>query len=125
MNPLLEQLEQHLIASGVTVPIMLDTLMEKPDDAVAIYEYQGINALPQFAVSLRSIQIVVRAKTVAKATLLIGSIYNMFLTDDGIVTIGTMAPCPVNLRQRPFKLKTDEKGRLLYCFNMGITTNEK
>lgn len=124
MNFLLEQIEQHIVLGGVTEAIGIDTLLEKPDDTVAIYEYQGINSIPQYGLSLRSVQIVVRSKTVAKASSLIDTIYKMFKSEDGVFTIGNLPACLVNLRQRPFKFKVDDKGRVLYCFNLGITTQD-
>lgn len=125
MTGLLNDFVTYLKA-GLTKPpvfytdIMLDEVGR--ETAVAVYEYTGSTGIPQVEAIHRSIQIAVRGKKHQEAKNIAFELYKMLRTEDGIIFLTPQRWGTINLRQSPFKLKVDEKGRPYYAFNLGITT---
>lgn len=124
MANLLQDFETYFTTMGVITAgaFYKNTMLDTPDSAAAVYEYQGSVGLPQIASALRSIQIVARDKTDAGARAQINLLYNSLVTDDGILDLAPLRWSMIALRQPPFKMKVDTAGRTYYCFNVGVTT---
>lgn len=124
MKDLLMDLEAYLTSVSLSgrPPIFKDNMLDSPDTAIALYEYQGNAPLPQIAGTLRSVQVVTRAKVPFQAKQLANEVYKHLQTEEGILNLTEERWCVLTLRQPPFKLKVDNSGRTYYCFNLGITT---
>lgn len=123
MADLLSDIEAYIKgASKIVFPFFKDHIEDKPDTAIALYEYTGQSPTAQVEGVLRSVQVVVRSKSPAEAKHCINEIYKLLLTEDSVVDFTASRWALVSLRQPPFKMKVDEKGRVYYVFNAGITT---
>jgi hypothetical protein len=109
----------QLLHDGV---LHMDNLPQEGDNALALYEYEGVGSLSQIGSSTRSLQLVVRHKSARAARTKAWELYRSLQSDDGIVYLTTTRWTLIHLRQPPFKLKVDEAGRSYYCFNLSITT---
>ena len=124
MADLLSDIKTYFTSLGI-VPkniVFKDYMPNKPDNAVAIYEYSGGVPLPQIDGVHRSVQVVVRSKNNAEARSKINALYASLQTEDGILNFTPGRWAMVHLRQTPFKMKTDESERHYFVFNVGITT---
>lgn len=124
MADLLSDIKTYFTSLGI-VPdniVFKDYMPNKPDTAVAIYEYSGGTPLPQIDGVHRSVQVVVRSKNASEARSKINALYASLQTEDGILNFTPERWAMVYLRQTPFKMKTDESERHYFVFNMGITT---
>lgn len=123
MAHLLDDFEAYFTGAGLATGVVYkDTIPDNPDTAIAIFEYAGSGGPAQVAGALRSIQIVSRALKVADARKKALELYASLVTEDGIINLTPERWGQINLRQTPFKMKVDEKGRNYYAFNLGITT---
>jgi hypothetical protein len=102
--------------------VFKDYMPNKPDTAVALYEYGGAVDVPQIEGATRSVQVCVRSKSTAEARTIINSLYASLQTEDGILNLTPERWTTVALRQLPFKMKTDEQDRNYYVFNVYFTT---
>lgn len=125
MATLLEDLKSYLVEGGVVPPDLctLDSMPDKPDYVVTLYEYQGASPPPQIASAHYSVQIVVRAKKSTEAKQKAWDIYKALETEDGYLNITPTRWSMVYLREPPFRMKVDNSGRLHYGFNLGITSH--
>lgn len=119
---LLEDIKTFLVNNGVVVPINRDHMPDEPDTAIALYEYEGSLPSPQIAGATRPVQVVVRSKRPTEASELSYVIMKLLRTEDGILQLTEDRWSAINIRQVPFKMKTDEAGRVYYCFNSYFTT---
>jgi len=125
MTDLLADIKKYLVAGGIKSDLVaLDAIPDTPDEAVAIYEYQGNSPLAQISGVSRPIQIVTRDIVSTKARTQARTIYGLLKTEDSLINFTTERWAALHLRQPPFKFKTDEAGRSYYAFNMQVTTYE-
>lgn len=109
------------LATQKDVDIFSDYLPDEPDSCISLLEYAGSGA-PWYAdMSVRSVQVNVRAKTVAEAKERVWKIYHLFHQPEPIIKIEDRT-CIISLRSTPIKIATDSHSRVRYAFNMGITT---
>jgi hypothetical protein len=121
---LLRDIKSYVVANtGINTSIItLDAMGDSPDTAIALYEYEGVSPIPQITSVTRSVQVVARSKSASEAHRLSSEIYRSLLTENGILNLTADRWSAINLRQVPFKFKTDEAGRVYYCFNLSLTT---
>lgn len=121
---LLRDLKSYIVANTdiESKIISVDAMGEEPELAVALYEYEGVSPIPQITSVTRPVQVVVRSKSASQAHKLSSDIYKSLLTENGIINLTVDRWSAINLRQVPFKFKTDEAGRVYYCFNLSLTT---
>ena len=124
MADLLQDFESYFKSKNVNTLIFRDTMPDKPDNAIALYEYQGSKDFPQIDGATRPVQIVVRDKSATAAKVLARQLYNLLQTDDSILYLTAERWAIVYLKEPPFKLKADDKDRIYYCFNVITTTYE-
>lgn len=124
MKDLLTDIESFLKAEQLDegVAIFKDSMQEKPDFAICLYEYGGSTPLPQIQGATRPVQIVVRSAKVSEAKTRINAIYNTLCTEDGIISFTPERWAMIAIQQPPFRMKVDDKGRVYYCFNVVTTT---
>lgn len=124
MNDLLKDFESYFTSLDVieSGKFFRDTMPDMPDSLVCVFEYSGQGSIPQIQTANRSIQIAVRDKNATVAMQKAKQLYGTLITEDGILSLTEVRWCMVHLRQTPFKIRVDEKGRSYYGFNVGVTT---
>jgi len=126
MAALLDDIATYLIsktfATAIGVDIFTDFVSDKPDHLISLNEYGGDGDVTFETVTQRSVQILVRDKdgSIAKSTA--WNIYNLLKEDNHKIKFTSTRLGIVYLRQTPFKNRTDQNKRVLYGFNIGITT---
>jgi hypothetical protein len=134
VSDLLMDLAEYLADEGVTegpnVDTFLDDRPEEPDKVVSLIEYAGSPTPTGSNVVERSIQVSVRSSLADPnwARTKIWEIFNKLDTPvDRILDLreddyGAERWGVLYARQSPFFLLRDQNGRVVYTFNMGITT---
>ena len=102
-----------------------DFTPESPDAVVVFHEYAGDGITPFMSVVHRSIQVKVRDKSAEAARTKALEVLNLFKSDTESLRVDFSEDLwgQVYIRQLPFKLQQDASNRVVYCFNLGITTN--
>lgn len=102
-----------------------DFLPDEPDDCIALFEYLGDPVSPFIECRHRSVQVVCRAADADAAREKAFDIQKIFEAETESLRIDFTDTLwgQVYIRQSPFKLDQDEQNRVLYGFNLGITTN--
>ena len=127
---LLELLIEYCVSNGALVGDGVDSfrnfMPEAPDDIVVFHEYASDAPLPSFTEHVhRSVQVRVRGTSdeIARSKAL--ELYKLFIaeTEDLKVDFSVDTWGQVYIRQLPFKFDQDKSNRVIYCFNLGITTN--
>lgn len=126
---LLLAIVDYLVASGICQgdgeDCFRDFTPEAPDNVVVLHEYAGDDISP-FTIHLhRSVQVRVRNKDAEAARRKAVEVCSAFRTEseDRRIDFSDSVWGQVYIRQAPFKLSQDESDRVIYCFNLGITTN--
>lgn len=102
-----------------------DFLPDDPDDCVAFFEYGGDPPTPYDTILHRSVQVVVRAKEAESSKHKAVQLQEIFksVSESRRIDFTDSLWGQVYIRQTPFKLDQDEQDRVIYGFNLGITTN--
>ncbi len=126
MASLLLDMVTYLSTEGLVAGDGIDTFRdfrpEEPDHVVVLYEYQGSPRIYYEPLVNRSVQVTVRDKDADAAKQLCDTIYNVLYSSDTVVHFTSNRWGQVYLRQPPFKLSQDSKDRIVYAFNIGVTT---
>jgi hypothetical protein len=126
MSDLLMDFESYFTDQGLLAGHVccLDGIKETPDAVIVISEYGGAPTPSQIEGASRSIQILVRntGEGVVVAKEKANELYRSLLTEDAIVQLTPARWGMVTLRQPPFRMRVDVKGRVFYGFNLGIIT---
>lgn len=125
-NPLLLDIVTFLTTNGIVEGDGIDAFRDysphKPDSIVVLNEYKGEPAVPYDDNVHRSVQITVRDSNSDVARLKALQIYKLLKTDDLVVHFTSERWGQVHLRHVPIKIKEDENERVIWGFNVGITT---
>ena len=127
-NPLLLDIVEYFVSNGLAdgdgEDCFRDFSPEEPDDVIVLYEYIGSPAVDFDEIVHRSVQVTVRSKDPDVARDKALALYKILYVEDGSrrVDFTKSRWGQVSLRQPPFKIKIDENDRIVYGFNMGITT---
>lgn len=125
-NPLLLDIILYLqnrnIVSGDGVDSFRDFSPASPDNVVVLTEYAGSAAIRFATVTNRSVQVSTRNVKANDARIKAQQIYQALYSESQLVHFTDERWGQVYLRQTPFKLSVDEKGRTTYAFNIGVTT---
>lgn len=126
---LLEDIVAYFTAKGLIegdgVDAFRDFKPEMPDNIVSLHEYKGDPVSMYTDVVHRSVQIVVRNKSAVAAQDLAKKLCKALLddmADNKRVDFTSTRWGQVHIRQAPYKFSQDESDRVLYGFNLGITT---
>lgn len=128
MALLLEDILQEFVLQGfyegLGIDLFYDKMPDQPDRCLVVYEYAGLPEVPYEQAVHRSVQIVCRntSTTLVKAdiervhTFIFNSLDEAGRIDfNGRFTQST-------IRQTPFKIDEDDRTRVLFGFNIGVTT---
>ena len=112
------------LIQGDGVDAFRDFMPEEPDNVVVFNEYRGDPLLLHETITNRSVQVVTRNKDAEAACSLANEICKCLqpTTDNALVQISEERWGQIYVRQSPFKLGQDDNDRVLYCFNIGVTT---
>ena len=128
-NPLLLDIVTFLVSKNTIVGDGVDTfrdfIPEMPDSLVAITEYKGSPTVPYDTTVHRSVQVSVRDKSADVArhkALEIFKVFQSAQAENARVDFTSERWGQVYLRQPPFRVSTDSSDRVIYAFNIGITT---
>lgn len=124
LEDIVEYLKSNSLVEGDGVDTFRDFQPEAPDNTISLHEYTGDPISPYTDVVHRSVQVIVRDKSATAAKRKADQIFKAFRNHDGTQRID-FTPTrwgQVHLRQAPFKIKQDDKNRIHYGFNLGITT---
>lgn len=115
------------VVDGAGIDSFIDFKPETPDNIVSLHEYQGDPVSPYTNVVHRSVQIVVRDTSAAKAQAKAMAIYEALRpkNDDKRVDLTESRWGQVHIRHVPHKFSQDENDRIHYGFSLGITTDIK
>lgn len=120
---IVEFLKANSLVTGDGVDAFRDYAPSEPDDVVILHEYAGDPSTPGVTASGRSVQIVVRGIDATAVKNKAWQIYNLLDDpEDPIVYFTDTRWAVVSARQTPFKIDTDENGRILWGFNLGVVT---
>lgn len=126
---LLEDIVAYFTAKGLIegdgVDAFRDFKPEMPDNMVSLHEYKGDPVSMYTDVVHRSVQVVVRNKSAVAAQDLAKKLCKALLDDMADNKRVDFTPTrwgQVHIRQAPYKFSQDESDRVLYGFNLGITT---
>lgn len=126
MGDLLDDIIQYIIANSLAnkkdSDIFKDYSPKEPDNCIIVYEYAGSSPAPFTDISVRSIQIVCRAKDNKIAKPKCWSIYKLFHKEDLMIQLNARK-CIIEMRNTPIKIGVDEQNRNLWAFNFALTTN--
>lgn len=126
MADLLLDLTAYIQSKGVVgqTPIFSDFSPSTPDSVVVLAEYSGT---PSFAseACVRSVQVMVRDRDAELARQKAWEIYKVLnVPEDRIIYFTASRWAIVIPRQTPFKIGVDEQNRILWGFNIAVTTYE-
>jgi hypothetical protein len=126
---LLEDLVAFIVAAGLAVGDNVDTFRDyspdDPDDTIVFYEYDAISTSDKgYSVSVRYVQVACRSATVAGAKAKCDALFNLFnRPDENITDLPNGRWSIIVVKNPPLKISLDERDRIIYAFNMAITTN--
>ena len=127
-NPLLLDIVEYFVSNGLAEcdgeDCFRDFSPEEPDDVIVLYEYAGSPPVDFDEIVHRSVQVTVRSKDPDVARNKAQALYEILHVDDVSKRVDFTESRwgQVSLRQTPFKIKIDENDRIVYGFNMGVTT---
>lgn len=126
---LLEALIGYGVAHGALKGDGIDSFRDftppNPDSVVVFHEYAGDPISPFTDAVHRSVQVKVRDKNAEAARAKALQVLGLFKSNTENLRVDFSKDLwgQVYIRQMPFKLTHDESDRVIYCFNLGITTN--
>lgn len=125
---LLEDIVAYFVSEGLVVGDGVDTFRdfkpESPDNIVSLHEYGGDGVSPYTDVVHRSVQVLVRNTSASAAQELAKELFSSLRKYDEVQRLNLTDSRwgQIHLRQTPYKISQDEKNRVHYGFNLGITT---
>ena len=126
---LLETLVEYCVSKGALAgdgdDSFRDFMPETPDSVTVFHEYSG-SPVSQFTTHVhRSVQVKVRDTSAEAARAKALEVLKLFKSDTESLRVDFSDSLwgQVYIRQLPFKLEQDSSNRVIYCFNLGITTN--
>lgn len=129
MASLLEDLVQYIITAGLATQsgqdIWYDFDPDEPAAVVVLNEYDSrLSSSTGNDAGVRYVQITARNLQPTQAKNKAWLLYRLFLRpEDNITTLPNGRWCVMSPRQMPIKIRVDEKKRIVYGFNVAITTN--
>lgn len=124
LEDIVEYLKSNGLVEGDGVDTFRDFQPEAPDNIISLHEYKGDPVSPYTEVVHRSVQVIVRNTSAAAAKNKADQVFKAFRNHDETQRIDftTTRWGQVHIRQAPIKIKQDDKNRIHYGFNLGITT---
>lgn len=125
LEDILQEFANQGFYSGLAIDCFWDKMPDEPNSCVVAFEYYSEPDVPwEDAAVHRSVQLVFRESSASLAKAAATRVYNYLrssLDETGKLFFNGRFT-QTSLRQTPFKLDEDDRGRVVYGFNMGITT---
>lgn len=123
LSDLATYLQARRVISGDGVDTFRDFTPDSPSSCVTLFEYPGT---PDFMseAAARSVQVMVRDGNAESARQKAWAIYNVLNVPDDRIIYFTSTRWTITVpRQTPTKIGIDEHNKVLWGFNLAITTN--
>lgn len=114
----------HNLCEGLGIDAFWDKLPDTPDNCIAIFEYTGFLEEPWEPTVHRNVQIICRAPSAINAKANATRLHNLIkssMDETGRIDFNDRFT-QTTIRQTPFKINEDDKSRVVFGFNLGITT---
>lgn len=129
MSLLLEDILTELVDQGLYTGLGKDAFWDKmpamPDRCITLYEYTGLPEVPYEEAVHRSVQVTCRNTSASLAKTDAERVHEFIvssLDETGRIDYNSRFT-QTSLRQTPFKIDEDDNTRVIFGFNMGITTS--
>ena len=129
MSLLLEDILKELVAQELYTGLGIDAFWDKmpatPDRCITLYEYTGLPEVPYEDAVHRSVQVTCRNTSASLAKTDAERVHEFIvssLDETGRIDYNSRFT-QTSLRQTPFKIDEDDNTRVIFGFNMGITTS--
>ena len=129
MSLLLEDILTELVNQGIYNDMGIDAFWDKmpssPDRCITLYEYTGLPEVPYEDAVHRSVQVTCRNTSASLAKIDAERVHEFIVTsldETGRLDFNGRFT-QTSLRQTPFKIDEDDLSRVIFGFNMGITTS--
>ena len=127
MSDLLKDIQTYLIAAGIGTAdgtdLFRDKIPDSPDAVIVLSEYEGSPLSFGCGAADRSVQCIVRALTHTAAKSTSWGVFNALV--DPLEPIKNFTASRwgiVHARHTPVKFQEDRQHRILFVFNLGVTT---
>ena len=128
MSLLLEDILTELVSQELYIDLGIDAFWDKmpssPDRCLTLYEYTGLPEVPYEEAVHRSVQVTCRNTSASLAKADAERVHSFIVTsldEAGRIDFNGRFT-QTSLRQTPFKIDEDDLSRVIFGFNMGITT---
>jgi hypothetical protein len=127
VSDLLKDIQAYLIAGGLGTAdgtdLFRDKIPDSPDAIIVLSEYIGSPGSLGIGASDRSVQVIVRHTTYTAAKLKSWNVYKRLVDEENPIKNFTLTRWGiVHSRHTPIKFEEDSQARILFVFNLGITT---
>lgn len=122
---IVKYLTTNLLVQGDGIDAFRDFQPPDPDNIVVLNEYAGSPQVFGVDAGVRSVQLIVRNTSSDAAKLLSWKIVNLLVKPMDPVQHVQTRWLLVSIRNSPFRLNTDAQGRVIWCANLGITTQNE
>lgn len=111
------------VVSGDGVDAFRDLMPEKPDNMVVVNEYTNDDSILNIGVGTRNVQLQVRDLTYSGAKTKCNAIHKL-ITDniEHVVDLTSTRWAIMYPKQTPCKIQIDSANRVIFGFNMSVTT---
>ena len=129
MSLLLEDILEELVAQELYNGLGLDAFWDKmpasPDRCITLYEYTGLPEVPYEPAVHRSVQITCRNTSASLAKADADAVHEFLVTslDEASRLDYNGRFTQTSIRQTPFKIDEDDRNRVTFGFNIGVTTS--
>lgn len=124
MSELIKDIKTYIVAqlSYSESIIFLDSLPDSPDDCISITEYSGSSGLVR---DEARIQVLVRNTSYSSGKTIVNAIRSLLdsTSSEQIVNLSVSRKASFKALQRPFKLKEDERKRVIFICNFRVKSS--
>ena len=111
------------LVSGDGVDAFRDLMPEQPDNVVVVNEYTNVDTILNIGVATRNVQILVRDRSYSAAKNKSSSIHKLVKDKlDNIVDLTAERWAIMYPKQTPCKIQIDSNNRVIFGFNISVTT---
>ena len=124
LEDILTEFVNQGLYTGLGVDAFYDKMPDMPDRCIVVYEYSGLPVVPYEDAVHRSVQIVCRNSSTTLVKTDIERVLDFIVTsldETGRIDFNERFT-QTSIRQTPFKIDEDDRTRVLFGFNIGVTT---
>lgn len=123
---LIEEIATYIINSGEATALATDIFLnftpKNPDESVFVKEYNLSDTSSDGEYGVRDIQISNRSKSKTTCRSNSNALIALFKATDKQLTLPVRGKVICNIKNRPLPIDNDDQGRVVYGFNISITT---